>query len=187
MITGWRTKFGQGDFPFYWAQLANFQTPEGTDWAFLREAQTQTLSLANTGQAVTIDIGNRRDIHPRNKKDVGRRLARLALNRTYGLNLPDSGPAFAKAERQGTGFRVSFTEIAGGLTAPLNELSGFELAGADKVFKPADAKIEGDAVIVTSPQIPDPVAVRYAWRDAPTAGLFNREGLPAVPFRTDNW
>lgn len=187
MITGWRTQFGQGDFPFYWVQLANFQNPDGTSWAFLREAQTQTLSLVNTGQAVTIDIGNRRDIHPRNKKDVGRRLARLALNRTYGFTLPDSGPAFAGAKRDGAGFRVSFTEATGGLVAPLNELSGFELAGADQVFKPAEAKIEDDTVLVTSPQVPDPVAVRYAWRDAPTAGLFNREGLPAVPFRSDTW
>jgi len=187
MITGWRTQFGQGDFPFYWVQLANYQSPTDTTWAFLREAQSQTLSLPNTGQAVTVDIGNVTDIHPRNKKDVGRRLARLALARTYGQKIVDSGPVFTKAERAGAGFRVSFTEINGGLIAPLNALVGFELAGEDKVFKPATAKIEKDTVLVTSAEVPAPVAVRYAWRNAPLAGLFNFEGLPAVPFRSDTW
>jgi sialate O-acetylesterase len=190
MITGWRARFGQGDFAFYWVQLANFAAgnqPDGTDWAFLREAQTKTRALPNTGQAVIVDIGNVRDIHPRNKVEVGRRLARLALNRDYGLKMEDSGPVFAKAERDGTGFRVSFTQIGGGLIAPLNELSGFELAGVDQVFHPARAEIVDDAVVVNSAKVPDPVAVRYAWRNAPVAGLFNLEGLPAVPFRTDTW
>jgi sialate O-acetylesterase len=187
MITGWRTQFAQGDFPFYWVQLANYQSPTDTSWAFLREAQTQTLALPNTGQAVTVDIGNVTDIHPRNKKDVGRRLARVALARTYAQKIVDSGPVFAKAERAGAGFRVSFTEVNGGLIAPLNALVGFELAGEDKVFKPATAKIEKDTVLVTSAEVPAPVAVRYAWRNAPLAGLFNVEGLPAVPFRSDTW
>ena len=187
MITGWRKNFGQGDFPFYWVQLANFQSPTDTSWAFLREAQTQTLALPATGQAVIVDLGNVRDIHPRDKRDVGRRLARLALARTYGEKIADSGPVFAKAERDGAGFRVSFTSTDRGLLAPQNTLGGFELAGADKVFKPADAKIEKDTVLVTSPDVPDPVAVRYAWRNAPLAGLFNGEGLPAAPFRSDTW
>lgn len=187
MITGWRAKFGQGDFPFYWVQLANYQSPTDTAWAFLREAQTQTLALPATGQAVIVDIGDVRDIHPRNKKDVGRRLARLALARDYGFKIVDSGPVFAKAEREGAGFRVSFTEAHGGLIAPLNTLAGFELAGEDKVFKPAEAKIEKDTVLVTSAEVAEPVAVRYAWRNAPLAGLFNKEGLPAVPFRSDTW
>lgn len=189
MITGWRRQFGQGDFPFHWVQLANFHSGkiDGTPWAFLREAQTQTLALPATGQAVTIDIGDVNDVHARNKKDVGRRLARVALARTYGQKIIDSGPVFAKAERQGAGVRVTFTEVHGGLRAPLNTLSGFELAGANRIFKPAEAKIENDTVLVTSAAIPDPIAVRYAWRNAPVAGLFNGEGLPAVPFRTDTW
>jgi sialate O-acetylesterase len=187
MITGWRTQFAQGDFPFYWVQLANFQSATDTSWAFLREAQTQTLTLPATGQAVTVDIGNVTDIHPRNKKDVGRRLARLALARTYSQKIVDSGPVFTKAERDGAGFRVSFSEVNGGLIAPLNAPVGFELAGEDKVFKPAMAKIEKDTVFVTSAEVPSPVAVRYAWRNAPLAGLFNLEGLPAVPFRSDAW
>ena len=187
LITGWRAQFGQGDFPFYWVQLASFASPTDTNWAFLREAQTQTLVLPSTGQAVTIDIGNARDIHPRNKKDVGRRLARLALARTYGRQIADSGPVFANAAREGAGFRITFTETHGGLLAPQNTLGGFELAGEDKVFRPAEAKIENNTVLVTSAEIPEPVAVRYAWRSAPLAGLFNGEGLPAVPFRSDTW
>jgi len=142
---------------------------------------------SRTGQAVIIDIGDVRDIHPRNKKDVGRRLARLALARDYGIKIADSGPVFDKAERDGASFRVSFTATDGGLIAPLNTLSAFELAGEDKVFKPAEAQIDGLTVLVTSVEIPAPVAVRYAWRNAPVAGLFNKEGLPAVPFRSDTW
>ena len=186
MITGWRAKFGQGDFPFYWVQLANFGNLTDISWAFLRESQTKTLALPATGQAVIIDIGDQKDIHPRNKKDVGRRLARLALTRDYGFKIVDSGPVFEKAEREGAGFRVTL-KTAGKLIAPLNDLPGFELAGADKVFHPADAKIEKNTVVVTSASVAEPVAVRYAWRNAPVAGLFNDEGLPAVPFRSDTW
>jgi sialate O-acetylesterase len=192
LITGWRAQFAQGDFPFYWVQLANYGTggavsSDATHWAFLREAQTKNLALPATGQAVSIDLGNTRDVHPGNKKDVGRRLARLALARTYGQSVIDSGPVFARAERTADGFRVTFTETHRGLIAPLPTLDGFELAGADKIFKPAAAKIENSSVLVSSPDIPEPVAVRYAWRNAPSAGLFNGEGLPAVPFRTDTW
>jgi sialate O-acetylesterase len=187
LIADWRAQFAQPDLSFYWVQLANFQSPTDTNWAFLREAQTKTLSVSKTGQAVIIDIGDVRDIHPRNKKDVGRRLARLALARDYGFKIVDSGPVMAKAEREGAGFRVTFTEAHGGLIAPLNELVGFELAGEDQVFKPATAVIEKDTVVVMSAEVPEPVAVRYAWRNAPLAGLFNKEGLPAVPFRSDAW
>jgi sialate O-acetylesterase len=189
LITGWRAQFAQGDFPFYWVQLANYKAnnADATQWASLREAQNRTLALPATGQAVITDIGDYNDIHPRNKKDVGRRLARIALARTYDKNLAASGPVFAGAEQVGPSFRVRFTEVWGGLRAPLNTLSGFELAGEDKVFKPADAKIERDTVLVTSAEVPAPVAVRYAWRNAPVAGLFNNEGLPALPFRSDTW
>lgn len=189
MITNWRAQFGQGDFPFYWAQLANFRHPEGTTWAFLREAQTKTLALPHTGQAVIVDIGDRHDIHPRNKKDVGRRLARLALKNDYGFDkITASGPVMQTAERDGAAFKVTFTHADGGLIAPLNTLSGFELASEDKVFKSAEAVIKGNTVIVTSAEVSAPVAVRYAWRDAPVAGLFNKAaGLPAVPFRSDDW
>lgn len=192
LITGWRTNFGQGDFPFYWVQLANYASdglPDGTEWAFLREAQARTLALPATGQAVTIDLGNVNDIHPGNKKDVGRRLARLALARDYGFaSIPDRGPVLASATREGAAYRLAFSHAAGGLIAPLNELSGFELADADQVFHPAEARLTGqDAVLVSSPAVPEPAAVRYAWRNAPKAGLFNKEGLPAEPFRTDAW
>lgn len=187
LITGWREKFGQGDFPFYWAQLANFYSPTETTWAFLREAQTKTLVLPNTGQAVTIDVGDANEIHAANKPAMGRRLARIALARTYGFPVIDSGPVFAGTEREGSGFRVRFTETHRGLRTPFNVLGGFELAGADQVFRAADAKIDGATVLVSSAAVPEPVAVRYAWRNAPLAGLFNGEGLPAAPFRSDTW
>ncbi len=193
MITGWRQQFGQGDIPFYWAQLANYrgQGPDKIEYANLRGAQTETLALSNTGQAVIIDIGNVTDIHPRNKHDVGRRLALVALKRTYGkTGLVDSGPVFDTAIREGSAMRVSFkpADIESPLTSPRALTPpGFELAGADKVFYPATAKIDGQTVVVTSDKVPDPVAVRYAWRNAPEAGLFNRDGLPACPFRSDDW
>lgn len=187
MIEGWRKDFGQGEVPFYWVQLANFRPVENTNWAFLREAQTQTLVLPGTGQAVTVDIGDVTDIHPRNKREVGRRLARLALARDYGHAIPDSGPVAERFERVEGGFRVTFGELHGGLIAPLNALSGFELAGEDREFKPATAKIEEGTVVVTWEETVEPVAVRYGWRNGPVAGLFNQEGLPAVPFRSDGW
>jgi sialate O-acetylesterase len=179
----------QGDLSFYWAQLASYGSSTGTKMAFFREAQAKTLSLPNTGQAVSIDVGDAKNIHPGRKQEVGRRLARVALARTYGQKIIDSGPAFKKAEREGAGYRVSFIMTGGQhrLVAVLNTVEGFELAGADRVFKPAQAVIDKDNtnVFVTSAEVPDPVAVRYAWRDAPTAGLYNREGLPrrAVPQR----
>jgi sialate O-acetylesterase len=191
LIKGWRAQFGQGDFPFYWAQLASYGSTTGTKTAYFREAQAKTLSLPNTGQAITIDVGDSGNIHPGRKMEVGRRLARVALARTYSQKIVDSGPVFKDAVREGASYRVSFTKADGQhrLVTMLSTIEGFELAGADKVFKPAKAVLSNDraTILVTSAEVPNPAAVRYAWRDFPNAGLYNREGLPAVPFRSDDW
>jgi sialate O-acetylesterase len=188
-ITAWRAHFGQGDFPFYWVNLAGYKIPaDRTDaaWAFLREAQTKTLALPATGQALAIDIGNPTDIHPANKQDVGRRLALLAKNRLYGTTVDDTGPTFAGVTREGSALRVRFT-TASGLIAHAKPVQSLELAGADKVFRPATAKIDRETLLVSAPDVREPVAVRYAWRNAPEANLYNGAGLPAVPFRSDTW
>ena len=189
MIKGWRAAFGQGDIPFYWVQLANYRGSgvAKTEFARLREAQDKTLALPATGQAVAIDLGNVADIHPRNKAEVGRRLARLALKRAYGVELADEGPRFARAERVAEGYRIHFSAALGGLVTPREQLTGFELAGDDRAFRPAQARIEGETVLVLAEAGSEPVAVRYAWRNAPEVSLYNREGLPAAPFRTDAW
>ena len=194
MIRDWRQQWGQGDFPFLFVQLANFMAPqtdpnEQSAWAELREAQTRTLALPNTGMAVIIDIGEADDIHPRNKKDVGARLARWALAQTYGRDgLVYSGPLYRSMEREGDAIRLHFDQVGGGLTTPEGEpLMGFAIAGPDSVFVQAEARIEGDAVVVSSPYVEDPVAVRYGWANNPEATLYNEAGLPAAPFRTDEW
>jgi sialate O-acetylesterase len=188
MIEAWRSAWGQGDFPFYFVQLANFSRPGTETWPHLREAQAATLSLPNTAMAVTIDIGNPNDIHPRNKRDVGKRLAGLALNRDYQLPRADRGPVFASWQPNGDGSaKVTFSHGGAGMELRPSNLTGFELAGEDKVFHPASAKLEGDSVIVTAPAVKRPVAVRYAFIDNPPVSLFNRQGLPAEPFRTDDW
>jgi sialate O-acetylesterase len=232
MITAWRAHFGQGDFPFYWVSLANFKNPPdptGRSYAFLREAQTKTLALPNTGQALAIDIGNADDIHPLDKQDVGRRLALLAKHRVYGFTGDDTGPTFASATREtvtvrktappppppakagtkaagakkapstGSGqmtpamggpmpaMRVRFTHAEGGLIARDKPVQSLELAGADRVFHPAEGWIDRDTLVVFSLAVKEPVAVRYAWSNAPEANLYNGAGLPAVPFRSDDW
>jgi len=191
LITGWRKQFAQGDFPFYWVQLPNYthaNNETNWSWALLREAQTQTLVLPNTAQAVTIDVGDAKNLHPGNKKPVGERLALLALARTYAAKgVIDSGPVFATAKRDGHAYRIAYAPAASALKAAPAGLTGFELAGADKVLHPAEAKIDGATVVVSCAEVSDPVAVRYAYRNAPVAGLFNAEGLPAAPFRTDTW
>ena len=190
LITGWRTHFAQGDLPFFWVQLANYKSPGDTSdvaWAFLREAQTQTLSLPNTGQAITIDIGNPNDIHPGNKQEVGRRLALLAKNRVYGISVDDTGPTFKSIAIEGSSIRVSFVAHDSALTAGGKPLQAFEIAGADRNFIPAQATISGETIIVRSPKIDHPVAVRYAWHNAPEANLYSGYGLPAVPFSSDSW
>jgi sialate O-acetylesterase len=196
MITTWRAHFGQGDLPFYWVNLANFRVPGDAThmtYAFLREAQTKTLALPNTGQALAIDIGDPDDIHPLNKQDVGRRLALLARNRVYGIIGDDTGPTFTGVLREtlpggrGEALRVRFTHAQSGLIAREKPVQSVEIAGADRVFHRATATIERDTLLVSSPAVKAPVAVRYAWRNAPEANLYNGAGLPAVPFRSDDW
>ncbi|MBI4977920.1 MAG: 9-O-acetylesterase [Spirochaetes bacterium] len=192
MIETWRKAWNIGDFPFYFVQLANYMkknpTPVESGWAELREAQTMTLSLTNTGQAVIIDVGEEKDIHPKNKQDVGRRLALQALKKTYGKRVASSGPMYRSMQIENDAIRVSFDYVAGGLTLyGANELTGFAVAGADKVFYWASAVIESNTVLVKSPNVPKPVAVRYAWADNPDASLYNTALLPACPFRSDDW
>jgi len=189
MITHWRAHLGQGDVPFFWVQLANFGGgyPDAVNWAKLRDAQTETLALPNTGQAVAIDIGDANDIHPTNKQEVGRRLALIARAKVYGGSVDFAGPTFKSAERDGAAMRVSFDFAGNGLISKDKPLQSFQVAGADQTFFPAIAKIDGETVIVSAADVKEPVAVRYAWTNAPEANLYNGAGLPAVPFRSDRW
>jgi sialate O-acetylesterase len=191
MIKNWRDVWGQGDFAFLFVQLANFMQarpePGQSEWAELREAQLMTLSKPSTGMAVIIDIGEANDIHPKNKQDVGKRLALWALAKTYGKNMVYSGPIYKSMKVEGNKIVLSFDNIGGGLVAKGDTLKGFAIAGSDKKFVWADAKIEGDTVVVSSDNVATPAAVRYAWADNPVCSLYNKEGLPATPFRTDKW
>jgi sialate O-acetylesterase len=192
MIKNWRADWEQGDFPFLFVQLANFRAvkpdPNESDWAELREAQLMTLAVPNTGMATIIDIGDAVDIHPKNKQDVGKRLALWALAETYGKEIVYSGPLYKSMEVRGNQIVLHFDHVGGGLVAGGGEpLKGFAVAGADRKFVWADAKIEGDKVVVSSGQVSEPVAVRYAWADNPVCNLYNKEKLPASPFRTDRW
>lgn len=198
LINDWRKKWnpdGRGtDFSFYFVQLSSFGLNQssnvGSNWAELREAQTMTLALPKTGMAVTTDVGNPKDIHPTNKQDVGHRLAVNALKSDYGQNIPHSSPLYESVAFDGPKAIITFKHTADGLLAKdkYGYLKGFEIAGDDKVFKYAKAEINGNRVIVSSPAVPKPVAVRYAWADAPDdANLYNSAGFPASPFRTDDW
>jgi sialate O-acetylesterase len=187
MIRDWRARWGEGDFPFFFVQLASFRATPG--WPLLREAQAQTLIEPATGMAVTLDIGNPTDIHPRNKQDVGHRLALLARAQVYGEpSLETAGPTLERTEVRGKEVRVHLSH-AGGLRARGGAavVTGFALAGADGVYHPAAARIDGSGVIVSSDAVPAPHTVRYAWADCPTANLENAAGLPAAPFRTDGY
>ncbi len=189
LVSDWRKAWGIGDFPFLFVQLANFlprkEEPGESDWAELREAQTFALRLPNTGMAVAIDIGDAQDIHPKNKQDVGKRLALIARRLVFGEDLVASGPVFDRMVRQGSILRLFFKNVGSGLVCRGDRLRGFAVKGRDGPFVWAKAVIEGDTVVVSSPQVPEPQVVRYAWADNPEANLYNREGLPAVPFRTD--
>ncbi|MCB1236187.1 MAG: sialate O-acetylesterase [Verrucomicrobiae bacterium] len=194
MIGHWREEWGQGDFPFYWVQLADFKAenpePGDSDWAELRESQTLTQDLIpNGGQAVIYDIGEGRDIHPRDKQNVARRLARLALAKDYGMAIPADSPRFEKLEIAGNKAVLTFRDVGSQLYAfDETEPKGFAIAGEDRKWVWATAKIVGrDKVEVSSDAVPAPVAVRYAWADNPVATLESREGLPVTPFRTDDW
>jgi sialate O-acetylesterase len=191
MIRDWRAAWGEGDFPFYFVQLANWKARPAdsidSEWAELREAQTLTLRAPNTGMAVTIDIGNPDDIHPRNKLDVGLRLARWALADTYGMKIEKSGPLYDSYRVEGDRVRVSFTHAGGLKTRDGAAPAGFYVAGADRKFVPAEARVEKGSVVVWGKGVPAPVAVRYAWADNPAANLYNSDDLPASPFRTDDW
>jgi sialate O-acetylesterase len=200
MIKDWRDSWAQGDFPFYYVQLASLfrhapsenvvpekGLPAEDSWAELREAQLMALDLPHTGMAVTIDIGAANDVHPKNKQDVGKRLALWALAKDYGRNVDYSGPIYKKMEIKAGGIRLYFDYVGKGLVAKNGRLDGFAIAGADKKFVWADAEIQGDTIVVSSREVHNPVAVRYAWAMFPFCNLYNKEGLPASPFRTDDW
>ncbi len=204
LVLGWRTVFEDDSLSFYWVQLANFQQPSdnpaGGGWGPVREGQRLALTLPKTGMAVAIDIGNARDIHPRNKQDVGKRLALWALRDHYGKKIVPSGPLYKSMAVEGNQIRITFDHVGSGLMVgkkqgqkptvadPNSKLNRFAIAGADKKWHWATATIEGKSVVVKSDNVPKPVAVRYGYESNPVgANLYNKEGLPASPFRTDKW
>ncbi len=182
LISDWRTRWGE-ELPFAWVQLPNFGRT-GETWMEVREAMLKTLKLPKTGMAITIDIGDAKDIHPKNKQEVGRRLSLWALGDVYGVKLPSSsGPLPAGHELKGSEIAVSFNHADGGLKSLGSELKGFEVAGQDKQWKPAKARIDGNCIIASNDEIQAPVAVRYSWAALPDGNLVNAHGLPASPFR----
>jgi sialate O-acetylesterase len=195
MITDWRQHWQEGNFPFYYVQLASFNaengdSEHGSTWAELREAQTRTLSLPATGMSVTTDIGESNDIHPKNKQDVGLRLSAIALTNVYGQLMEYSGPVYNSMVIQGNKILLNFDHSKNGFLVKdkYGYIKGFEIAGADHHFHYAKAFLEDKRVVVYANEISDPQSVRYAWADdAGDANLYNQEGFPAVPFRTDQW
>jgi sialate O-acetylesterase len=214
LINDWRSQWGRGDFPFYYCQLANrgphLPQPGNNMRSELCESQTLALSLPNTGQAVLLDIGEEKETHFRNKKEAGERLARIALAKTYGKQILYSGPMYDSMKVEADKVRIKFKFADGGLVAkplpatyqplwsspetrplvrnsPNSELEGFSICGEDKKWHWANAKIDGNDVIVWLDEIKNPIAVRYAWEANPICNLSNSSGLPACPFRTDNF
>ena len=195
MITDWRQHWGEGNFPFYFVQLASFNasngnSEQGSGWAELREAQTHTLAVPATGMAVTIDIGESKDIHPKNKQDVGLRLAAIALNNIYGRPMEYSGPVYESMTIQDNKVILTFKHNGSGLMVKdkYGYVKGFEMAGPDHHFHYAKAFIQDNRVVVYADEVSQPASVHYAWADdAGDANLYNQEGFPAVPFRTDQW
>ncbi len=185
LVTDWRKQWGEGNFPFYVVQLPGQQNVSNNP--LVREQQAKILALPNTGMAVVLDTSEAKNVHPHNKEPLGDRLTKIALANVYGRKIEYSGPVYASMKTEGSAIRVKFTHAAG-LTAKDGPLHWFQIAGADQKFVDADAKIDGDSVIVSSPQVSAPVAVRYAWDNYPdTANLYNGAGLQAAPFRTDDW
>jgi sialate O-acetylesterase len=193
LIGDWRAQWKQGDFPFYFVQIANCFPAAGNPGssvdAELRESQLKTWqSVPGTGMAVTIDLGEANNIHYHRKKEAGERLALVALAQTYGQKIEYSGPVYDSMTVEGNAIRLKFTHLGGGLVAKGGPLKQFSIAGADKKFAWADATIDGDTVVVSSKNITAPAAVRYAWADNPEGcNLYNKADLPASPFRTDDW
>lgn len=194
LINNWRAAWGQGDFPFLFVQLANFgapnNTPSNSNWAELRESQTKTLAIKNTGMASAVDIGEANNIHPKNKQDVGKRLSLAALKVAYNKDIVHSGPQYKSMEVINGKAIVSFNYVETGfeVKGKNGEIKEFEIAGIDKKFYKATAKIEGDKISVWSSEVKTPIAVRFAWANNPAQfNLYNKEGLPVIPFRTDDW
>jgi sialate O-acetylesterase len=191
LIRSWRKDWNQGDFPFFFVQLAPFmkieKDPTDTPWARLREAQRLTLKLKNTGMAVITDVGDEKDIHPKQKEPVGARLALAARAIAYGEKIEYSGPAYDSVKFVDGKAILSFKHLGSGLVAKGGELTGFTIAGEDKVFHNAEATIHGDTIVVSNSAVAKPAAVRFGWANYPVVNLWNEEGLPASPFRTDDW
>ena len=190
LIRSWRAGWGEGDLPFYFVQLAAYTVtddPTHRAWALFREAQTQALLLRATELVTAIDIGDPKDVHPRNKQEVGRRLALVAKNQVYGIPGDFCGPMFERVTREGSTLRVHFSHAGSGLISYDKPVQSLEIAGADRVFHPATGKIERGTLLVSAPKVKEPVAVRYAWSNAPVANLYSGAGLPALPFRSDQW
>ncbi len=186
LVTQWRKLWNEGDFPFYVVQLAALKNVSNNP--MVREQQAKILSLPKTGMAVTIDIGDPDNVHPKNKEPLGDRLSRIALANVYGRKIAFSGPIYRSMTMQDNAILLRFSKTEGGLVAKGGALKWFQIAGSDHHFVDAEAKIEGDTIVVSSPQVKDPVAVRYAWENYPEGcNLYNGAGLPAAPFRTDSW
>jgi sialate O-acetylesterase len=183
MIRDWRSAWGVGDFPFLFVQLASYRTGPNAKWPEIREAQLQTLRVAKTGMAVTIDIGDPDNIHPANKQDVGKRLALAARAVAYGEKIEYSGPLLRAAAPEAGAIRLWFDHAGSGLEARGGALKGFMISGADRRFVTADASIDGSSVVVSNASVAQPLYVRYAWADNPECNLYNKDGLPASPFR----
>ncbi|MHC4387710.1 MAG: sialate O-acetylesterase, partial [Planctomycetota bacterium] len=188
MIDNWRKDWGQGDFPFYYVQIAPFKYGQQYAGVELREAQLMALALPHTGMVVTSDVGNIEDIHPKNKQDVGKRLALWALAKTYGRKgVVCSGPVYRSMKVEGNKVRLFFDYVGGGLATKGGELGDFAIAGADRSYVDAKAEICGGTIVVSADEVKKPVAVRYGWSNTAAPSLFNKEGLPASSFRTDDW